>query len=262
MALDDNGSSKDSVPTGQKLTIVIVFHSVALWNVVELGFIIWATFKRRSGLYFWSFVVSSCGIIFHDIGFLLKFLQLTNPYLFVTFIFSGWCAMVTGQSFVLYSRLHLIMTSPSRLKLVKTMIIVDAIVCHVPTGIMGFGVNSNNAAPFIRPFSVMEKLQVTVFFIQEITISGLYIYETVKLMRIRRGVPEHRPRGSKSSRNLMGHLIAVNVIIVMLDITILALEYAGMYDLQTAYKGFVYSVGGARDKVEQCRIDPYAVERG
>jgi hypothetical protein len=40
----------------------------------------------------------------------------------------------------------------------------------------------------------------------------------------------------------MTHLIYVNVIIVVLDIAILGLEYSGLYDIQTVYKGFVYSV--------------------
>lgn len=40
----------------------------------------------------------------------------------------------------------------------------------------------------------------------------------------------------------MTHLIWVNVIIVFLDLTILGLEYSGLYDIQTAYKGLVYSV--------------------
>jgi hypothetical protein len=34
----------------------------------------------------------------------------------------------------------------------------------------------------------------------------------------------------------------VNVIIVLLDMTILGLEYSGLYDIQTVYKGLVYSV--------------------
>ena len=34
----------------------------------------------------------------------------------------------------------------------------------------------------------------------------------------------------------------VNIIIVLLDITILGLEYSGLYDIQTVYKGLAYSV--------------------
>ena len=40
----------------------------------------------------------------------------------------------------------------------------------------------------------------------------------------------------------MRHLISVNVIIVLLDFLVLALEYSGMYDMQTSCKAFVYAV--------------------
>jgi hypothetical protein len=100
--------------------------------------------------------------------------------------------------------------------------------------------NSTNPVPYIRVYSIYEKVQVTIFFVQEVIISGLYIYETVKLMRIRRGV-QNNDKGN-SSRDLMRHLITVNVIIVILDFSVLALEYSGMYDIQTSCKAFVYAV--------------------
>lgn len=40
----------------------------------------------------------------------------------------------------------------------------------------------------------------------------------------------------------MTHLVAVNVIVIMLDVTLLALQYSGLYDIQTAYKAVVYSI--------------------
>lgn len=238
MAANDNGISKDSASTGWTLVSIIVFISMALYNVVELSFIILATFKRRSGLYFWSFVVAAWSIAPYGVGFLLKALKaLSLSWVYVTLIVVGWCGMVTGQSVVLYSRLHLVMHNDFRLRLVLAMIIVDAIICHIPIIVMVYGANSANPSPFVVPYSIYEKVQVTIFFIQEIIISGCYIFETTKVLRLHRGLHD-----KKSKRGLMVHLILVNIIIVLLDITILALEYAGLYDLQTAYKALVYSV--------------------
>jgi hypothetical protein len=101
---------------------------------------------------------------------------------------------------------------------------------------MVYGANSSNPTPFLLPYSIYEKVQVTIFFIQELVISGLYIGQTVKILR-----PEGNIRG-KASREVMTHLIYVNAIIVFLDLTILGLEYSGLYDIQTAYKALVYSV--------------------
>jgi hypothetical protein len=223
----------NNVPT--KFTIAC-FIAIALYNVGELFFIIFATFKKRRGLYFWSFLVSTCGIGLYSIGFLLKDMPLSSQSIFyVTLIVIGWSSMVTGQS-VLYSRLHLVLRSPKRLRLVLLMIICNAIICHVPIIVMVYGANSNNPTPFLLPYSIYEKVQVTVFFIQELVISGLYIRQTVGILR-----PEGNIRG-KASREVMIHLIYVNAIIVFLDLSILGLEYSGLYDIQTAYKGLVYSV--------------------
>ncbi|KAK0613172.1 hypothetical protein B0T14DRAFT_414742, partial [Immersiella caudata] len=230
--------TKDSASTGWTLVSIIVFISMALYNVVELSFIIFATFKRRGGLYFWSFVVAAWGIAPYAVGFLLKALQvLSLTWIYVTLIVIGWCGMVTGQSVVLYSRLHLVMHNEFRLRLVLIMIIVNAIICHVPIIVMVYGANSADPAPFVGPYSIYEKVQVTIFFIQEVIISGCYIIETTKMLRLHRGIHD-----KKSSQALMTHLILVNIIIILLDITILALEYAGLYDLQTAYKALVYSI--------------------
>ncbi|GAB1316428.1 hypothetical protein MFIFM68171_06638 [Madurella fahalii] len=231
---------------GTTLVVVLVFLSLCFYNVLELTLIIFTTFKRRSGLYFWSFIISTWGVAIWSLGFLLKNTgvasHIPNAYLlYMTFVEVGFVCMVTGQSVVLYSRLHIVLHSRKKLRFALAMIIFDGIICHVPIIVVAFGTNSPNPEPFIVPYSVYEKVQVTIFFIQELILSGLYISETVKMMRIERhmGVEIGHHGGS---RKLMKHLVLVNVIIIALDITILGLEYAGYYTLQTAYKGLVYSV--------------------
>jgi hypothetical protein len=46
----------------------------------------------------------------------------------------------------------------------------------------------------------------------------------------------------KASREVMAHLVHINAIIAFLDLTILDLEYSGLYDIQTTYKALVYRV--------------------
>jgi hypothetical protein len=120
--------------------------------------------------------------------------------------------------------------------MVLVMIICNGIICHIPIIVMVYGANSNNPTPFLLPYSIYENVQVTIFFIQKLIMSGLYIGQTVKILR-----PEGNIRG-KASREVMTHWVYVNAIIVFLDLTILGLEYSGLYDVQTAYKGLVYSV--------------------
>lgn len=223
--------------------IILVFLCISLYNVIELTFIIWGTFKRHSGLYFWSFVVATWGIPFYSGGFFVKYFAPTSLAVLAAVLVSvGWVAMITGQSMVLWSRLHLVLHDQTRLKQILTMIIVDAIVCHCATIPLIIGEsatsssNSSGASPWAKPYSIMEKIQVTVFFLQEIIISSFYIKETVALMKL-----ENHMGNRKKSRRLMHHLVFVNAFIILLDMTILGLEYADQYDYQTSYKAFVYS---------------------
>lgn len=219
------------------LYIIIVFLSIAMYNVLELTFIIYGTFKRHSGLYFWSFLGASWGIPFYCAGFLIKyFCSASLGYLAGALIACGWVAMVTGQSLVLWSRLHLVLRNRKTLKLILWMICIDAVICHGAIIPMIFGSFSDNPQPWKMPYNVMEKIQVTIFFIQEIIISCFYIFETVKMMKLERSMGNTR-----GSRRLMNHLVFVNLVIILLDITILGLEYADQYQYQTSYKAFVYS---------------------
>lgn len=217
------------------LAIVLVFLAISFYNVIELNFIIWGTFRRYSGLYFWTFVVATWGIPIYCTGFLVKyFAPASLGYLSCTLIVGGWVCMVSGQSMVLWSRLHLILRNRTRLRMILWMIIIDGIICHGAIIPMVYGSFSSSPEMWVKPYSIMEKIQVTIFFIQEMILSSFYIFETVKLIRL------DLVNGT-NNRRLMHHLIFVNIIIILLDITILGLEYANQYEYQTAYKAFVYS---------------------
>lgn len=62
------------------MMVMVAFSTIALYNVLELNVIIFTTFKRRKGLYFWSFVVATWGIVPHTVGFILKFFGITSAW--------------------------------------------------------------------------------------------------------------------------------------------------------------------------------------
>lgn len=234
----DNGIGTDYTISYPIALTIIAFLAIAMYNVVELTLVIFTTFKRRYGLYFFSLLVSTWGIIPYSLGFFFKFYHITSStILYITLIAIGWPCMITGQSLVLYSRLHLIMRSTTfSERWVLVMIIVNAVICHVPILVLLYGANSANPAPFLTPYSIYEKVQITIFFIQEVIISGIYVWKTMQLLR-----SEGNIRG-RNSRMVMTHLVWVNLMIIALDVTLLAIEYAGYYDIQTTYKAAVYSV--------------------
>lgn len=136
--------------------------------------------------------------------------------------------MVTGHSVVLYSRLNLVVKDPQVLKRVLTMIICDALLFHPPTTVLTFGSNAtglpaSTVATFNFAYSIMEKIQMTAFSIQEMIIAGIYVHATWKLFE---------PRGPKSLPKPVIELILVNCFIIVMNVTLLGVEYASMYDVE------------------------------
>ena len=138
---------------GDSLTLklfIVFFAGLAMYNAVELTFMIFFTFARYKGLYFWSLLISGLGIIPYALGFLLKFMEITGQgnlrWLAIFFLTIGWYPMITGQALVLWSRLHLILSGERGDKIIRWtmwMIIIDAIVLHIPTTVLTFGSNGH-----------------------------------------------------------------------------------------------------------------------
>lgn len=172
MTGQDGSEPGGLLPRDQTIFAVVAFTSVALYNVVELTCIIFTTFKKRRGLYFVSFCVATWGIPPYSIAFLLLGIDPPGPqslaiYGYVTGIVVGWICTVSGQSVVLYSRLHLIDRNQRHLRFVLAMIITNGVILHSATTVMVFGANSTQHSNlFEKPYSIMEKVQVTVFFVQ------------------------------------------------------------------------------------------------
>lgn len=216
--------------------LIVVFSSIALYNAIELVILIFLTFNRYRGLYFWTMLISSVlGVIPHAVGYLLEFFSRGPIWFAVTISTIGFYAMVPGQSIVLYSRLHLVVQNQKLLRFVLYLIIIDSILLLIPTTVLTYCTVYVRTNPIIRGYNVMERLQLAWFCAQEILISGIYISETAKLLQL-------RPEKDAQRQKTMYELIAINVVIILLDVALMALQYSGFYTLQTTLKAAVYSI--------------------
>lgn len=77
---------------------------------------------------------------------------------------------------------------------------------------------------------------MTGFSIQELIISGLYLWETRKILAPGRIFQQ------KKTRRVFHHLIWVNIFIIVLDVALLGTEYANLFSIQTVFKAAVYSL--------------------
>lgn len=208
----------------------------ALYSALELIILVFYIFHIYRGLYFWSLLVSAClGVIPYALGLVLKYFELGPIWLSVTLSTIGWCTMVTGQSLVLYSRLDLVVFNQTVLHCVLGMIIVDTIILQIPQTIASFGAVFACHRHFPRFFNIWEKVQLTAFFVQEVIIATIFIVQTIKLLHL---YPTHSQRRT----NIMYQLLAINTLIIMMDVTLLVLEFLGFFITQTMLKCFFYTI--------------------
>lgn len=217
---------------------------IGLWNAGEIILVTYLKYRRLRTLYFWSILTSATGVIVCTLSQIINIWVIGRSDFVPAALGSfGWVLMVTGQSLVLYSRLHMLYIDARTLRYVLTMIIFDATTLHSIGIVLIVGSNSPHPGPFLFPYSIVEKLQVTAFFIQEAVLSGLYLWSSRKFMKKHaRGLEDSRDSNVRAVKSTLRELIIMNSIVILLDVAILVLEYLGLYIFQLSGKNFVYSV--------------------
>jgi hypothetical protein len=166
------------------------------------------------------------------------FEQITNPYLALMLIYISWWMMVVPQSVVLYSRLHLVIENPKHYRYVLWMIIFTTIFISLPTMGLGTAAQASQISRLMSANRIWDRIQVSIFFVQETIISILYIVETRKVLQNRSTLGQD----DKSIQTVMHHLIYTNLLVVFLDISLLGMSYSSFFYVQAAYKPCVYGV--------------------
>jgi len=116
------------------------------------------------------------------------------------------------------------------------MIIFTVVTCHIPVTVIDFLINSPNGGYLVKVYNIYEPAQLTTFAIQEIIISGMYIYYTTQILRLSQEIRGHK------AKVIFWRLIYINLFVIILDVTLLSLQYLGYDQLQHFYKAAVYSI--------------------
>ncbi|EEU42657.1 uncharacterized protein NECHADRAFT_47747, partial [Fusarium vanettenii 77-13-4] len=216
--------------------VIAGFFAVACYNCVEILISLLNRFKRHEGLYFWSMLTATLGIALHSIVVLLRYYSLGPNFPLCVLTCIGWYGMVTGQSVVLYSRLHLIVDDKTKTRWVLGMIITNFFILHVPVTVLFLGSNTKDSHRYLAAFNIYERIQLAGFFLQESIISGFYIWETA------RGLKPIFVIKKALERKIIRNLIIVNILVILLDISLLITQYLSHFQIQTTYKPVVYSI--------------------
>ncbi|KAI0098303.1 integral membrane protein [Nemania sp. FL0031] len=241
-------SIKDDLPMAMTMA---AFAGISWYIGAELNISLFLFFKRRRGLYFWSCALVSWGIILQSLFIILAdFGVWTDLKGSITFIYLSWLLMVIPQSWVLYSRLNLLMKHDNLLRWVRAALIVTTLIFGVTTLPLGILAQTGHES-VARVNVVWDRLQTTVFFVQETILSIMYIWQTRKYLRDLSPLldPSQSSIDSASARakndktkTLLHHLMYINLLIISLDVALLGVQYADLFYLQGAFKPAIYGV--------------------
>lgn len=214
--------------------ILIAMLTLAIYMSLLVDLKVFTIVKRRNTLYFWSILVTSWGIISHSLGIILKWFVGSCPWEVNTaFASFGWWGMVTGQSLVLYSRLHLVVRDQRILRAVLIMIITDFLIFQVPTTVQTFGSNQADPGMWLTVYNVYERIQLVVFTLQELIISMIYIRAAVKMLA---------PTDPSKTQYTKKFLIYTNILCIALDIAFVCEVFSGEWVYKTCTQSLAYAI--------------------
>jgi len=217
-----------------RTSILIAMLTISIYMSALVDLRALTTFKRRNTLYFWSVLITSWGIINHSLGVILKWFVGSCPWeVYTAFSSFGWWGMVTGQSLVLYSRLHLVVRDQRILRAVLIMILVDFCLFQVPTTVQKFISTQTNAEVWLTVYHVYERVQLVVFTIQELIISIIYIRAAVTWLS---------PSDPEIMRHTKKFLIYLNILCIALDIAIDCEVFSGEWVYEEATQSLAYAI--------------------
>ncbi|KAJ3231860.1 hypothetical protein HDU81_003473 [Chytriomyces hyalinus] len=223
----------DSVSDPTQVYFQVVAGAIAIYNSVEVLFMMFKVFQKYNSLYFWAVLSATLGIAMFAIGFLDLFFKLylesstvLRPLIVLTI---GWYGMVTGFAVTLYSRLAIIRVPIFIQTYIRNFIIYNVVFSHFPTTVFTFGANIVGSEFWVHGYSIVEKIQMTMFCIQEIILGVVYLIYIQKKF------------GSRL-KSLVSHTIGANLVVLGLDISMLIIEYCNLYKYQIMLKVLVYSI--------------------
>ncbi|TID16357.1 hypothetical protein E6O75_ATG11475 [Venturia nashicola] len=221
-------------------SIIAVFTGLAIWSTIHLTIQILFFFKQYRGLYFWSLIITSWALSIREIGFLMRWVAPHVPWQFSLALAEvGWIGMVTGFSIVLWSRLQIITSNKLIMRGVLWMIITNGFVFHSALVILQYGLaaaSKSERGPWLKVLNPFERVQITMFTVQEVIISGLYMRAIYELLQER--ITHH----ADETRKALILLFVVQTVVIMLDIIVITLDLAGYFTLKAIIHSWVYGL--------------------
>jgi hypothetical protein len=186
-------------------------------------------FKKRGGLYFWSVLVASIGSFLYNIEVILGYFVATPVPTWVYIITGvlGYLLYVPAEYLILYSRLHLLFTSPRVLHWTLALAMGEYVFVSIPLAVTWvWGLLDPENVIINLAGDRLSQIEVCTYMAVGMILSGVYVLQTVKMWGAN---PEPHVR------KVLVHLFCINAVLVFLDCANVAMLFSDSIGLDNGW---------------------------
>ena len=190
------------------------FFALTFYLLIDVNLGIYRAFRRRTGLYYWSMIIGIWACALNCVGLVLdrfKSNATTIWPLWTAFVLFGWAVYCPAELLVLYSRLHLINQNLTFQRWLLVYLLCASFVIIVPCLVLNwpaYNANSTVSSLWSPRMAISTRADQICFTVLEATISCVYIWDLLKLLKLKSTVRQRR---------VMRDLVCVNIICISLD---------------------------------------------
>jgi hypothetical protein len=198
--------------TGNTALAAAAFLGMGLLCGFETLFLVWKTFRRRSGLYFWSLVIATISEIIVNASNILYFWVLQNECLSISWGFSiiATFCFVLFEYLVLYSRLDLVFTSQKRMRYLLGVIAAEIILVEFPLLVISFLSDASlSSTKYAMLYDRMWKIEAVTYMVVDCILSLTYIVQVKSIWNKESG---------PGVRSILRDIVAMTIFVIGIDI--------------------------------------------
>jgi hypothetical protein len=175
------------------------------------------TYRRWSGLYFWCLIGATAATSLTAFAILLQFVILKDRLTSIPLVLSsvGYLFFAPFTLLTLYSRLHLLQVREPILKLVFILILLEFILAEIPMAVCGIWAEAyadSTMAAFA--YKITWEIEEAVFPAVDLFMCALYINQVKSLWA----------SSEDKTRRILQHVILLTVLLILFDTSYLVLS--------------------------------------
>jgi hypothetical protein len=191
--------------------------TMGLLCCAQMLFMILNTFRRWSGLYFWSLIGATAATTLTALAILLQFVILKERLDIIPLVLSsvGYLFFAPFTLLTLYSRLHLMQVREPILKFVFILILLEFILAEIPMAVCGiWAAIYADSTKAVLTYKISWEIEEAVFPAVDLFMCALYINQVKNLWA----------SSEDKTRRILRHVILLTVLLLMFDVSYLVLS--------------------------------------